>query len=123
MKAGNKTAGARLRIVLEPNIAIGPGKADILEGIRDTGSIAAAGRRMGMSYKRAWLLVESMNACFKSPLVEATRGGRARGGATLTPDGEKVLAAYRRMEALTTKAISKELVRLRDLLVEISNEP
>jgi molybdate transport system regulatory protein len=61
MKAGNKQVGARLRIVLEPDIAIGPGKADILQGIKETGSIAAAGRRMGMSYKRAWLLVETMN--------------------------------------------------------------
>ena len=79
MKIGNRTVGTRLRIVLEPDIAIGPGKADILEGIRETGSIAAAGRRLGMSYKRAWLLVETMNACFKSPLVEASRGGRPTG--------------------------------------------
>ena len=116
MKIGNRTVGTRLRIVLEPDIAIGPGKADILESIRETGSIAAAGRRMGMSYKRAWLLVETMNACFKSPLVEASRGGRARGGATLTPDGERVLDCYRRMEALTGKAIAKELATLRSLL-------
>ena len=118
MKAGNKTPGARLRIVLEPNIAIGPGKADILEGIRETGSIAAAGRRMGMSYKRAWLLVESMNACFKAPLVETSRGGRTRGGAVLTPDGEEVLACYRRMEALTERAIADEMAHLRLMIAE-----
>jgi molybdate transport system regulatory protein len=116
MRIGNRTVGPRLRIVLEPDIAIGPGKADILEGIRETGSIAAAGRRLGMSYKRAWLLVETMNACFKSPLVEASRGGRARGGATLTPEGERVLDCYRRMEALTGRAIAKELATLRSLL-------
>jgi molybdate transport system regulatory protein len=120
MRIGNRTVGARLRIVLEPDIAIGPGKADLLEGIRDTGSIAAAGRRLGMSYKRAWLLVETMNACFKSPLVEASRGGRARGGATLTSDGERVLDCYRRMEALTGKAIAKELTTLRSLLRDTS---
>ena len=120
MKAGNKTSGARLRIVLEPDIAIGPGKADILEGIRETGSIAAAGRRMGMSYKRAWLLVEGMNACFKSPLVETRRGGLARGGAVLTPDGEKVLACYRRMEVLTAQAIDGELAGLRVMMADIS---
>jgi molybdate transport system regulatory protein len=120
MKAGNKTSGARLRIVLEPNIAIGPGKADILEGIRETGSIAAAGRRMGMSYKRAWLLVESMNACFKNPLVETSRGGQARGGAILTSDGEKVLACYRRMEALTAQAIEGEMATLRIMMADIS---
>ena len=121
MKAGNKTSGARLRIVLDPNIAIGPGKADILEGIREMGSIAAAGRRMGMSYKRAWLLVESMNACFKRPLVETSRGGHARGGAILTPDGEEVLACYRRMEAQTAQAIEEEMARLRALMADMSN--
>src|SRR5688572_12846469 len=121
MRIGNRTVGARLRIVLEPDIAIGPGKADLLESIRATGSIAAAGRRLGMSYKRAWLLVETMNACFKSPLVEASRGGRARGGATLTPDGERVLDCYRRMEALTGKAIANEMAELRSLLRDTSD--
>lgn len=121
MKAGNKTLGARLRIVLEPDIAIGPGKADILEGIRETGSITAAGRRMNMSYKRAWLLVESMNACFKKPVVETSRGGRARGGATLTQEGEKVLACYRRMEALTAKAIEGEMRKLRVMTADTSD--
>lgn len=116
MKTGNKTAGARLRIVLEPDIAIGPGKADILDGIKTTGSIAAAGRAMGMSYKRAWLLVETMNACFKTPLVETSRGGRARGGARLTAVGERVLASYRHMEALTAKATAAEMKALRKLL-------
>lgn len=116
MKAGNRTAGVRLRIVLEPDIAIGPGKADILDGIKATGSIAAAGRRMGMSYKRAWLLVETMNRCFSEPLVATSRGGRDRGGATLTAAGERVLGAYRRMEALTTEAVAQELAALRTLL-------
>ena len=120
MKAGNKQTGARLRIVLEPDIAIGPGKADILESVKETGSIAAAGRRMGMSYKRAWLLVETMNRCFTAPLVETSRGGRARGGATLTPAGETVLACYRRMEDLTAQAIEDEIATLRAMMVDIS---
>jgi len=119
MKAGNKTRGARLRVVLNTNVAIGPGKADILEGIRDTGSIAAAGRRMKMSYKRAWLLVETMNAFFREPLVATSRGGQARGGASLTPAGERVLAAYRSMEALTETAIEKEMAALRRMLADI----
>lgn len=122
MKAGNRQVGARLRIVLDPDIAIGPGKADILEGIAETGSIAAAGRRMGMSYKRAWILVETMNSCFKTPLVETSRGGRDRGGATLTQTGELVLACYRRMEALTERAIAKEVNRLRAVMRDISKE-
>ncbi len=112
---------SRLRIVLEPDIAIGPGKADILEGVRDTGSIAAAGRRMGMSYKCAWLLVETMNACFKQPLVAANRGGKSHGGAVLTPVGEEVLRRYRRMEALTAKAIAAELRGLKRLLADMSD--
>ncbi len=116
MRAGNKTIGVRLRIVLEPNIAIGPGKADLLDGIKTTGSIAAAGRRMGMSYKRAWLLVETMNASFKAPLVTTSRGGRAHGGAVLSPEGETVLAAYRRMEALSETAVAGEMDALRRLL-------
>ena len=116
MKAGNRTAGARLRIVLEPDIAIGPGKADLLERLAETGSIAAAGRAMGMSYKRAWLLVESMNGCFQQPLVEARRGGAGRGGAVLTETGREVLALYRRMERLTETAIAAELGMMRELL-------
>jgi molybdate transport system regulatory protein len=116
MRAGNKQVGARLRIVLQPDNAIGPGKSELLQGIRDTGSIAAAGRRMGMSYKRAWLLIETMNACFKEPLVETSRGGPARGGTRLTPTGELVLDCYRRMEALTQKAIAGEMRRLRQVL-------
>ena len=116
MKAGNRTAGARLRIVLEPDIAIGPGKAEILERVAETGSIAAAGRAMGMSYKRAWLLVESMNRCFGRPLVEARRGGAGRGGAALTETGREVLRLYRRMERLTETAIAAELEVMRDLL-------
>jgi len=87
----------RLRLVLGDEIAIGPGKAELLALIRDTGSIAAAGRAMGMSYKRAWLLVSTMNECFRMPLVEASRGGSERGGAELTATGEAVLAAYRRL--------------------------
>jgi molybdate transport system regulatory protein len=120
MRIGNRTVGARLRIVLEPDIAIGPGKADLLEGIRDTGSIAAAGRRLGMSYKRAWLLVETMNRCFKRPLVEASKGGRAGGGARLTELGEEVLARYRRMETLTADAIEPEMAALRRSVADLA---
>lgn len=116
MKAGNRTPGARLRIVLEPDIAIGPGRADLLQGIKDTGSIAAAGRRMGMSYKRAWSLVESINGCFVGPLVQASKGGRRGGNSQLTDLGEEVLSAYRRMEALTDTAIRPEMKKLKSVL-------
>lgn len=116
MKAGNQTPGARLRIVLKPDIAIGPGRADILQGIKDTGSIAAAGRRMGMSYKRAWSLVESINGSFAAPLVQARKGGRRGGNSRLTALGEEVLSAYRRMEELTDAAIEPELKKLQRVL-------
>ena len=122
MKSGNQKIGARLRIVMRPEVAIGPGKADLLEGIRETGSIAAAGRRLRMSYKRAWMLVESMNRCFREPVVETSRGGSGRGGATLTPTGERVLASYRRMEALTEEAIAPEMAELRQLLAREADE-
>ena len=104
---------ARLRIILGDAIVVGPGKADLLEGIRETGSIAAAGRRMGMSYKRAWLLVETMNACFTKPVVEAAKGGKSGGGARLTPLGQEVLARYRRMQAKTDRAIAADLTALK----------
>ena len=79
MTADRPDPTLRLRIVFAPGAMIGPGKADLLDGIARTGSIAAAGRDMGMSYKRAWQLVETMNAMFAAPVVESSRGG-ARGG-------------------------------------------
>jgi len=84
----------RVRILVGSAIAIGPGKADLLQAIADTGSISAAARRMGMSYRRAWLLVHTMNTCFAEPLVEAEKGGRTGGGAAITPTGREVLDAY-----------------------------
>jgi molybdate transport system regulatory protein len=114
---GSSSTGpvARLRIVLGRDIALGPGKADLMEGIRETGSIAAAGRRMGMSYKQAWLLIETMNACFSRPLVAAAKGGKRGGGARLTPLGEDVLARFRRMQASSSRAIAKDLAALKRL--------
>ncbi|QDF96507.1 LysR family transcriptional regulator [Azoarcus sp. DD4] len=108
--------GARVRVLLGESVAIGPGKADVLEGIRDTGSIAAAGRRLGMGYKRVWLLVESMNRCFSGPLVEASKGGARGGGARLTDLGEEVLQRYRRMQALAEAAIADEVAALQESL-------
>jgi len=102
----------RLRIMLTPDTFIGPGKADLLQGVRETGSIAAAGRRMGMSYKRAWTLMETMNAYFGEPLALASKGGRAGGGARLTPKGEAVLACFRRIETRAARAAGADLERL-----------
>ncbi len=113
MRTGNITTGVRLRVVLAPGVAIGPGKADLLEGIRDTGSISAAGRRMKMSYKRAWTLVDSMNRWYADPLVESEKGGAHGGGAKLTAQGEAVLAAYRRMEAAAAAGAEADVAALR----------
>lgn len=121
MRSKLNKAGLRLRVFLEPDIAIGPGKAELLEGIRDTGSIAAAGRRMNMSYKRAWLLVDAMNAGFREPVVETSRGGRTHGGARLTLLGEQVLARYRRMEADASAAVEADMAELRALLSDLSD--
>jgi molybdate transport system regulatory protein len=93
------SAVPRLRVLYGSAIAIGPGKADLLDAIARTGSISAAGRAMRMSYRRAWLLVDTMNRCFRGPLVEASKGGPHGGGARLTPLGAEVLACYRALEA------------------------
>jgi molybdate transport system regulatory protein len=94
---------ARLKLKLQlycgDEIAMGPGKADLLEAIARTGSISAAGRDLGMSYRRAWLLVDTMNRCFRAPLVETRPGGGKNAGAKLTPEGEAALAAYRALSA------------------------
>jgi molybdate transport system regulatory protein len=103
--------GLRLRIVLRKGVAFGPGKADLLQAIHATGSIAAAGRELGMSYSRAWLLVHAMNREFRAPLVTPAKGGAARGGASLTALGIEVLARYRALEEAAER--SKEVAALR----------
>ncbi|PYG01311.1 molybdate transport system regulatory protein [Thioalkalivibrio sp. ALE21] len=106
----------RLRILLGEVTALGPGKARLLEAIRSAGSISAAARDMGMSYRRAWNLVETMNRSFREPLVDTARGGTRGGGARVTPLGEDVLARYRRMEERAAEAIRDELDAMRPLL-------
>jgi molybdate transport system regulatory protein len=106
----------RLRILLDGGAMLGPGKADLLEGIRATGSIAAAGRRMGMSYKRAWMLVEEMNAAFAEPVVASIRGGAKGGGAQLTGRGEEVLRLYRGAEAAAERASAGHVAALTAML-------
>lgn len=101
---------------------IGPGKADLLERIGRCGSIAAAGREMGMSYKRAWELVGTLNAMFRAPLVESTRGGLGGGGAVLTDVGREVLAEYRAFEAEAAAGGAARITALRALLRDISEE-
>lgn len=111
----------RLRIVFGPEAMLGPGKAELLERIDQTGSISAAGREMGMSYKRAWMLVGTLNAMFQGPLVQSARGGSKGGGATLTPLGNKVLQLYRAVERRASEAGSAELAQLQALLVDMAD--
>ena len=103
----------RIRILLAAGEPFGPGKAELLEAIRDSGSIAAAGRRMGMSYQRAWDLVAAMNAHFREPVVAAAKGGARGGGTALTPFGVEILAAYREIETLAAEATAEKLDWLR----------
>lgn len=109
-------AEPRLRILLGSSIAMGPGKADLLDAIGEAGSISGAARRMGMSYRRAWLLVETMNHSFKAPLVQAERGGRRGGGTSLTGAGREALRRYRAMEAKAQKTLARDMEKFRKLL-------
>jgi len=107
---------SHLRVTLGPPAYVGPGRAGLLEGIAATGSIAETAKRMGMSYKRAWSLVQALNEGFGRPLVEASRGGAGQGGAVLTPLGRQVLARYRAMQARTRAAIADDVAALRALI-------
>jgi molybdate transport system regulatory protein len=102
----------RIRLDLAPGVSIGPGKAELLRGVAETGSISAAGRRIGMSYKRAWQLVDALNRHFDSPLVSATRGGARGGGAQLTPLGAQVLDMYFALEGATNASVADSLRQL-----------
>jgi molybdate transport system regulatory protein len=112
----------RIRIVFGEAEMIGPGKAELLERIDRCGSIAAAGREMGMSYKRAWELVATLNAMFADPVVESTRGGPGGGGASLTGAGREILALYRAFEHEAAKAGAAQLAALQLRLNDIPEE-
>ena len=113
---GRTRAQFRLRITKGDDIAVGPGKIDLLEAIAATGSITAAAKRLGMSYRRAWLLVDTMNRCFRAPVVAAEAAGQRGGGAALTPLGAEAVRRYRRVEALAARAAATELAALARML-------
>ena len=110
--------GLVLRVLTRNEPALGPGKAQLLGLIEATGSISAAAREMGMSYKRAWQLVEAMNAGFREPLVLTAVGGKAGGGAVLSDAGRRVVLLYRRMERAASAAIERDLRALEALVRE-----
>ncbi|NBU24984.1 MAG: LysR family transcriptional regulator [Gammaproteobacteria bacterium] len=99
---------ARIRLDFAPDCAVGPGKIALLEGIVRTGSLSAAARSLGMSYRRGWLLVHSLNEGFRQPLVALNAGGRDGGGASLTPLGAAMLARYRRFERKVDRLADKD---------------
>ena len=102
----------KIRIMLDQEIALGPGKADLLEAIQETGSISGAARRLGMSYKRAWDLVEELNTIFGREVLSAQKGGRHGGGAQLTPVGLALVSRFRAIERAAHAAAETHLAAL-----------
>ncbi|GAA5009712.1 LysR family transcriptional regulator [Acinetobacter puyangensis] len=102
----------RLRILHDQHIAFGPGKAELLEAIQRTGSISQAAKSMNMSYRRAWQLVDTMNQCFASALVETQTGGTHGGGAIVSPLGQQILQSFRAIEHLAQQSIQHQLAQI-----------
>ena len=105
-----------LRLHFSHGLTFGRGKADLLQFIHEDGSISAAGRRMKMSYRRAWALVEEMNAAFARPLVDSSRGGPGGGGARFTPTGQAVLHHYESLERLLSDKGADDLAAIGALM-------
>jgi len=108
--------GLTLRVLRGRKPAIGPGKAELVERIAETGSISAAARAMGMSYRRAWQLVEAMNRACREPVVITAVGGKRGGGAEVTPFGRRLVRLFRAMEAKASSAIAADLRRFEEHL-------
>lgn len=106
----------RPRLYLGSELSIGPGKIDLLRKVGELGSISAAARELGVPYKRAWLLIESLNRGFPAPVLETAIGGKAGGGARLTPLGEALIAAYAALEAKLNASAKAELAELMRLV-------
>jgi molybdate transport system regulatory protein len=105
-------ARIRIRLYFGDGHSVGPGKVQLLEAVRELGSISAAARSMGMAYRHAWELIDDMNQCFRSPVVTGTSGGRAGGGAELTPFGEEVARRFRAMEKRARRAMARDVEAL-----------
>ena len=102
-------ARTRIRVLFGSAFAIGPGKADLLQAVEEAGSISEAARQMNMSYRRAWLLIDTMNRCFREPVVDTATGGKGGGGARITSFGKTVLRQYRAMEAGASASVAKRM--------------
>ena len=115
-KKSKTTCRPRFRILNGKEIALGPGKVDLLEAIDRAGSISGAARDLGLSYRRAWDLVDTMNRCFRKPLVKCSQGGPGGGGTWLTELGQRTVQDYRTMEVKAQKAGASEWQRIRQSL-------
>ena len=115
-KGDQRAARLSVRVDFGAYGALGPGKIRLLEVIDRLGSITTAGREMGMSYRRAWLLVDSLNQAFREPVVEAQRGGKEGGGASLTPFGRELVRRYREIESDAADSVAEHLGALEDSL-------
>lgn len=105
----------RPRLYLSDEIAIGPGKIDLLRAVGETRSISAAARALGVPYKRAWLLIETLNQGFGRPVVETATGGKGGGGATLTRLGQDLVVTYEALERRLNAEAAPELEEMRKL--------
>jgi molybdate transport system regulatory protein len=115
-REGKPQARFRFRVTTGDDIAIGPGKIALLEAIAATGSLSAAAESLGMSYRRAWRLLDEMNRLMRSPVVDSLRGGANRGGSELTALGRDLIETYRRIEATAEAACASDIRRLLDLM-------
>lgn len=111
-----RIAPVKFRIMRGDEIAIGPGKADLLAAIERTGSISGAAKSLGMSYRRAWNLVDTMNRCFREPLVATATGGDQGGGAAITDFGRDVLKRFNAMQASADRALATEIKAFAELM-------
>ncbi|WP_322062800.1 winged helix-turn-helix domain-containing protein [Paraburkholderia sp. J63] len=106
----------RMRVIQDGTIALGPGKVQLLEAVREHGSISAAARSLGMSYRRAWLLMDELNRALESPATVSEHGGQSGGGSTLTPVGEEIIRLYRGIEARAAASCALEIEALKKLV-------
>jgi molybdate transport system regulatory protein len=105
-------AALRFRVDFGPQLAVGPGKISLLEAIRRSGSLSQAARELKMSYRRAWLLLDSLNGAFTAAVVETSTGGSRGGGSRLTPLGEELIRTYRASEAAAQRRAARDFERL-----------
>lgn len=122
-RSDKATLKIKAQVLLGSAIAIGPGKADLLEAVARTGSIAAAGRSLGLSYRRTRDMIDTLNACWRVPLVETVRGGSSGGGATLSEAGVAVLDLYRKLDAALRSTAEKHGAALVGLVGQTPAHP